>query len=453
MTGGFWTNPSVVPLAEEGDPVAVIVERARRLVVEAAEAGWTGPPFDPIRLADHLGVAVVPTDDVYDARLVPTAEGVRIEFNPNRPAGRRRFSVAHEIGHLLFEDHGEAVRNRVHADRASGDDWQLEMLCNLAAAEMLMPASSLEGLDEQPLALAPLLELRRQLEVSAESLLLRAVRFTGQPRGVFAASRTDPSAEGSSYRIDYVVGSRQWRPAIRQGALLAETALAECTAVGYTTSARESWPPTGEELAIQAVGIPAYPGHRYPRVVGLVAPAENPPGSIEPAIRYVVGDATEPRGAGARLVAHVVNNRAVRFHGGFSAALRERWPAVERDFTGWASGRPSPLRLGAVHVTRVDEGLSVVHMVAQSGYGPSSTPRIRYGALRQSLEHLAALALDRGASVHLPRIGAGQGGGNWFVIEELILAEVAGRGVGVTVYDLPGARPAPSPEQAILALH
>ncbi len=50
-----------------------------------------------------------------------------------------RFSIAHEIANTLFPDHIERVRNRRAAVVTRNDDWQLELLCNIAAAEFLMP--------------------------------------------------------------------------------------------------------------------------------------------------------------------------------------------------------------------------------------------------------------------------------------------------------------------------
>jgi len=43
-----------------------------------------------------------------------------------------------------------------------------------------------------------------------------------------------------------------------------------------------------------------------------------------------------------------------------------------------------------------------------------------------------------GASVHMPRIGAGQGGGDWAIDEDLIRSTLVENGVSVTIYDLPG---------------
>src|SRR5262245_20862531 len=92
-----WTNPSVLLLAGTEDPIQAITRKARDLVVAALDGGWAGPPFDPIALAEFNHIAVVPREDVGDARTVPTEHQPRIEYNPNRPVGRLRFSIAHEI--------------------------------------------------------------------------------------------------------------------------------------------------------------------------------------------------------------------------------------------------------------------------------------------------------------------------------------------------------------------
>ena len=44
------------------------------------------------------------------------------------------------------------------------------------------------------------------------------------------------------------------------------------------------------------------------------------------------------------------------------------------------------------------------------------------------------------ASVHMPRIGTGQAGGSWSIIEDLVDNELCAHGVPVTVYDLPNQR-------------
>ena len=90
-------------------------------------------------------------------------------------------------------------------------------------------------------------------------------------------------------------------------------------------------------------------------------------------------------------------------------------------------------------------------MVAQHGYGPSVTPRIRYAALHQCLQALAVVASERNASVHMPRIGTGHAGGTWDVIRDMIAEALAGKCQGITVYSVPGAQLA-KPDQLAMPL-
>lgn len=50
---------------------------------------------------------------------------------------------------------------------------------------------------------------------------------------------------------------------------------------------------------------------------------------------------------------------------------------------------------------------------------------------------LAEDAHNKRASVHMPRIGCGEAGGDWEIVSELIDESLCKKGVTVTVYDLP----------------
>src|SRR6266571_4941742 len=112
MPTAFWTNPSVLALSHGRDPVDAITADARALVFKAQESGWKGPPFDPFALAELLGIQALPTPEVLDARTVPLGESrFRIEYNPDRPRRRIRYSLFHEIAHTLFPDCARMIRN------------------------------------------------------------------------------------------------------------------------------------------------------------------------------------------------------------------------------------------------------------------------------------------------------------------------------------------------------
>lgn len=407
----------------------------------AMEQGWTGPPFDPLKLADFLGIRVVPREDIADARTIPSKSGFTVEFNPNRPKGRIRYSICHELAHTLFPDCGERIRNRLTHTTMKGDDWQLEMLCNLAAAEFAMPIGSLPQITEDHLDIDHILKLRKEYAVSVEAMLLRLVKLTDQQCSFFCASRiSDAGVAKPKYIVDYSRSSKTWSAInLHSGAELPnQTVAAECTAMGFTARGHEEWVGLGK-VKVECIGVTGYPNHPFPRVVGLLRPSRQANTHV-PSITYLKGDATKPRGSERRMLVQVVNDAALTWGGGFSRHLRQKWPSLQQSFRSWAMEHRN-LKLGNVHLDTVDDMLSVGSMVAQHGYGPSLKPRIRYLALRNCLTTVGELAAKNGETVHMPRIGCGLGGGSWEVVSELITGAVCSRGVSVYVYDLPGALP------------
>jgi O-acetyl-ADP-ribose deacetylase (regulator of RNase III) len=181
--------------------------------------------------------------------------------------------------------------------------------------------------------------------------------------------------------------------------------------------------------------------------VGLLKPQQHAAAHI-PAITYLKGDASEPRGTDAKLLVQVVNDSALTWGAGFSMALRKKWPSLQQDFRAWATERRN-LKLGNTHVASVDDSLLLVSMVAQHGYGVSHTPRIRYLALQECLKKVANLAAERKAVVHMPRIGCGQAGGSWDVVSELVDEAICNKGIDVFVYDLPGTQAQGHPQAEI----
>ena len=182
-----WSNPSVVGL-NEADPISAIVQRARHVVLDAIEQGWSGPPYNPFTLAEMLGIKLNPTDSVIDAQTKSDSTGRFITtFNPQRPAARMRYSIAHEIGHTLFPDCAAATRNRATHQEMKKDDWQLEFLCNIAAAEILIPFGTLnEEVSIRP-SVGLVLDLRRKYSVSSEAIVNRIMRLTKYPCFAFFA--------------------------------------------------------------------------------------------------------------------------------------------------------------------------------------------------------------------------------------------------------------------------
>lgn len=432
-----WKNPSVTRFAGGADPVLKILEKSSDAALEAMELGWGGPPFDPFILAEMMQIPVVPNSEILDARTVPLKSNrVQIEYNPTRPRARIRYSIAHEIAHTFFDDCGERVRHRAASHTYKADEWELEMLCNIGAAELLMPTGSLADFKAKFFSVEDVLELRKKFEVSTESILLRLVRITEQPYTMFVASR-DESSHGR-YTVNYSIPSRTSTIRLSPNSVLPkDSVISTCTAMGYAAKASETWPAIGR-VELECIGLSPYPESIYPRVVGFIRCHD---GRVHNTgqLKFVTGDATEPSGHGPLVLAHVVNDATPNWGAGFGKVVQQKWPEVQHRFRdSWMQS--SRKKLGEVFFSDADMQLTVCQMVCQRGYGASARPRIRYAALRDCLTRLRDYATEQNASIHMPRIGAGEAGGSWPLISALVDEILCAAGLSVTVYDLPANR-------------
>jgi len=431
-----WTNPSVKQLAGNSDPIEVIVEKTRTLILDAFDSGWQGPPFNPFTLAQWLGFSIVPREDIRDARLVAKPDKIEIEYNPYRSRSRIRFSVAHEIAHSLFPNFAESMHNR-SGEAQRPDEWQLELLCNISAAEILMPVGPSFNQEKFSITLDVAIKIRNKFEVSMEAALLRLGKLTSKPITVFAASR-ERDDKNSDYRIDYAVNSPTSSVNLMGGMRIPSgSVLSECTAIGFTAKGKEKWFTEFPEFDVECVGVAPYPNNTYPRVLGIIQ-TKKKTGPEPPAIRYLIGDATDPRGDGQKIIAHIVHDKSYKWGKGFGFAITKKWPKVRNNFRDWIKNNKKNLELSNSLLFRVSEDISIFSMIAQRGYGSSRQPRIRYQALSACLASLLKESRRLSATVHMPRIGTGYAGGNWDIISELIEESLTKQGIEVTVYDLPG---------------
>jgi Zn-dependent peptidase ImmA (M78 family) len=109
--------------------------------------GWTKPPVDPARIArDVLGVVVVEVSMPPDmsGMLVREPDRVVIGVNEGHSDPRRRFTIAHELGHFhlhkgrpIIIDSDVRVNFRDSVSSLATDREEIE--ANRFAAALLMP--------------------------------------------------------------------------------------------------------------------------------------------------------------------------------------------------------------------------------------------------------------------------------------------------------------------------
>ena len=211
-----------------------------------------------------------------------------------------------------------------------------------------------------------------------------------------------------------------------------------CVAIGTTSKGTEQWEPNGPEVHVEAVALPPLPGTGNLRIAGFMRPAAEAPDVR--GIEYRQGNAAIFTAEANAAIVHIVNDKAQRWGaGGFARAVRNEHPSAYDDYAWWKTENPKTRTLGAVRMADVPgENRYVVSLVAQKGYGKSVAPRIQYGALDMALRNARDRFGEAGVRlVQMPKIGTGQAGGNWRVIEGLIRERLVSAGFDVRVIEQP----------------
>ena len=146
-------------------PAAGTLQEAVTAVVAEMMQGVACPPTDLVSLGQKLGVSEISYESFPGSgELHKIGEAYRIVCSSDQSPPRRRFTVAHELAHVILDRTGR------NAPRTGG---AVERICDMLAAECLMPADEFE----RRLSAVPTCDdVRRLAAVFATSLRATAIR-------------------------------------------------------------------------------------------------------------------------------------------------------------------------------------------------------------------------------------------------------------------------------------
>jgi Zn-dependent peptidase ImmA (M78 family) len=148
------------------------------------ESGITRPPFLPERLAALRGIKILKEDlGNLDSLLLPLRDGFEIKINATHSPERQNYSCAHEIGHtFFFEEEGKAlIRLLTKEGEKTRNNW-LENLCDISAAELLMPSVMFSKYaSDYKFHISSLATLSRIFNTSVDAIAIRLCDFIAKP--------------------------------------------------------------------------------------------------------------------------------------------------------------------------------------------------------------------------------------------------------------------------------
>ena len=196
----FRTRAAACLLAATGtrsirDAIPLCVAELRRKAVDRGLEGAISPPYDPVALAQMLGVDEVRRKSLTcDGRIVRNGDRLVIEIDEQSSRSRRaRFTLAHEVGHLILWQSAGAVR-AVHA-RTNGVPSEVERLCDMLAAEVLVPEDDLrrllKGRTGRPPAARAVWQVAEKFKTSLRFAVTRLQEISGASFGAGLVNVTD----------------------------------------------------------------------------------------------------------------------------------------------------------------------------------------------------------------------------------------------------------------------
>jgi hypothetical protein len=272
---------------EESDPKKIIRRLAREKVAYAKALRWEGPPFNPRILTGIFGIRCkeVAHEIGSEGRLIRYPDGKPwIEYRRGRLPERQRFTILHEFAHTFFPDFCDYLPlNDAPSENESAAEKQFENLCDVAAAEMLMPAEDFQA-DLGKVSCfgcEAVLDLARRFEASIDAATHRAVELVDS-LGCAAMFLTDQKGAHSGYGplwVKYCCCNPLFKGFISPGTTPPKASVViDCynNGSGFTCAAKETWWIKGSPRTwlVQAAKLPSITENpEYPKVVALVLPS------------------------------------------------------------------------------------------------------------------------------------------------------------------------------------
>jgi hypothetical protein len=177
-----WAGPTAAALRQiygTQSPITLFLSKVNDV---HSRVRIVGPPFDPYAYAAALNIRVKEEDHMAMDGLLRhrEGEGFEITLRKDQPSARKNFTLAHEIAHTFF--YSDLLELDDKSKPTLGYDKEGEFLCDLAAAELLMPTNRFKkDLESKArdgkITPSTVLELRALYNVSLQAVCTRIARL------------------------------------------------------------------------------------------------------------------------------------------------------------------------------------------------------------------------------------------------------------------------------------
>jgi hypothetical protein len=254
-------------------PKKIIKKLAIERLSDARRKGWEGPPFCPKILSSLYGIHCreVHHDIGGDGRILPDPRKpgkALIEYRTGQMEERQRFTMFHEFAHTLFPDYCEL--KTYHMETAAKDpDKEFENLCDVAAAEFMMPVDDFASdLQDKQINGTLVAGLKARYNASIDATVRRVIDLTASvPVGALFLA----AAKSGSREVRYSLQNKAFPGYVRSGSKVGWNGADNNPKV--TTLFIDGKPRT---YLVEALPLPKIPENpNYPTTVLLLQPSRS----------------------------------------------------------------------------------------------------------------------------------------------------------------------------------
>lgn len=146
--------------------IEAILWHTKMLIIES---GIKEPPYTPAIYASIRNIKEIKNKPMQqEGQLIPNSDGTfNIELRSDRSQERKNFTCCHEIAHTFFYEISPSIKyrnNTNYQDQPTKNQTEEEILCNISAAELLMPQNKLK-------------QIIKNYQASPESIVTIAKKF------------------------------------------------------------------------------------------------------------------------------------------------------------------------------------------------------------------------------------------------------------------------------------
>ena len=124
----------------------IITENKAKQILDSLSIRKIPIPIEEILLRFNIVIGEAPSNE-YSGLLIRKENGALIGLNSDEPYSRKRFTIAHELGHFLFDLNSDAFVDRIeYRDNKSNTIKNpKESRADMFAAALLMPSEFIKN--------------------------------------------------------------------------------------------------------------------------------------------------------------------------------------------------------------------------------------------------------------------------------------------------------------------